>query len=83
VSQPRRIEVNLVFHIGETRGDRDQVQSWRAPQGGSEDARDVDGPQVLVLDVDDALRAAQGLGVGPREAAFTQGAKGDRGRRVG
>lgn len=33
--------------------------------------RDIVRPQVLVLDVDQPLRALQGLGVAPRDAALT------------
>ena len=40
-------------------------------EGGGEDARDIERPQVLVLDIDQLLRTAERLGVGQRDAPFS------------
>jgi hypothetical protein len=70
VPQHRRLVVELVLVVGPPWHDGDQMQSGRALECGGEDARDVERPQVLVLEVDQPLGSADRLGVGQGDAAF-------------
>jgi hypothetical protein len=59
--------------VREARDHRDQAQRRRAPQSVRQDARDLLGPQELVLDVDEPPRALERLDVGAGDAALTLG----------
>ena len=59
--------------VGIPRHHRDQVQPRVRAQCLGEKVRDVRGPQVLVLDVDEASRAADGLGVAASYRPFALG----------
>ena len=67
------LEVGALRHVGIPRDDRDDVQARQAPQRGGEEPRDVDRPQVLVLEVDKALCPVEGLGIAAGDAALAEG----------
>ena len=56
--------------VGHQRDDDDQVKLGPRPQLLLEDPRDIVPPEVLVLDVDDALRPSYGLAVAAGDAAL-------------
>ncbi len=57
--------------VGHQRDHHDQAEPGVVTQGGREDICDVVAPEVLVLDVDDALGAGHGLAVAARDAPLS------------
>ncbi len=64
--------------LGVAGHDGDQPEVRRAPQGVHEDVGHVLGPEVLVLQVDEAPGPSQRLAVGPGHAALAVGGVGQR-----
>src|SRR5206468_3354130 len=63
----------LALLVGPPRDDRDQVQLRVGPQRRGEESGDAGRPEVLVLDVDQPVGAAEHLPVGGRDAALAEG----------